>query len=65
MRATFADLYQQAFADFGSRALWNVRQYDHPEPADALAVAKALRLEGNLQARILAERIEAACSALV
>lgn len=51
-------LYRRAFAEFGGRALWNVRELDKPTPRDALAVARQLRIEGNLNARALAERLE-------
>jgi hypothetical protein len=59
----FAQLYRQAFAEFGARALWNKRALDVPTAEDALVVAQALRLEGNRGARTLAERIEFACRA--
>jgi hypothetical protein len=36
-----------------------------PTPADALAITRSLRVEGNLQARRLAEQIEQACRAAV
>ncbi len=51
-------LYRRAFAEFGGRALWNVRELDTPTPRDALAVARQLRIEGDLQARAFAERLE-------
>jgi hypothetical protein len=56
-------LYDQAFQEFGALALWNSRRLSTPTTADAIAVARALRVEGNLRARALAERIEAACRA--
>lgn len=59
----YRDLYQQAFEKFGALALWNSRRLPSPSTADALAVARALRVEGDLHARALAERIEAACRA--
>jgi hypothetical protein len=34
-----------------------------PTPADALAIARSLRVEGNREARQLAEQIEQACRA--
>jgi hypothetical protein len=34
-----------------------------PTPADALAITYTLRVEGDLQARRLAEQIEQACRA--
>jgi hypothetical protein len=61
--ADFASLYRQAFADFGTLALWNKRLLDEPTKEDALVVARALRYEGNLAARRLAEEIEQACHA--
>jgi hypothetical protein len=58
-----ATLYHRAFAEYGTRALWNRRELDAPTPADALVVARALRTEGNREARRLAEQIERACRA--
>lgn len=58
-----ASLYRQAFARYGTRALWNKRLIEKPTPADALVVARALRIEGDRAARRLAERIEEACRA--
>jgi len=56
-------LYQRAFKDYGSRALWNMRPTEEPTPADALAIAKALRTHGGMDGRRLAERIESLCRA--
>ncbi len=56
-------LYERAFAEFGAAALWSRRRLAEPTPADALAVARALRREGDMQARRLAEAIEAAAHA--
>jgi hypothetical protein len=61
--ADYVTLYRQAFAEHRSRALWNVRSFENPSPEDALAVARQLRIEGNMQARFLAEEIERVCSA--
>jgi len=61
----FVTLYRRAFTDFGTRALWNLRVFDSPTPEDALVVARALRVEGDMQARFLAEQIEQACHAAV
>jgi hypothetical protein len=61
----FVTLYRRAFELYGIRALWNVRQLENPEPEDALAAARALRIEGNMKARFLAEEIERACLAPV
>jgi hypothetical protein len=58
-----AGLYRQAFARYGTRALWNRRPLERPTREDALVVARALRIEGDRVARRLAERIEAACRA--
>jgi hypothetical protein len=59
----FASLYRQAFAEYGTRALWNKRPLEKPMPEDALVVARALRIEGDRAARRLAEQIEKACRA--
>ena len=56
-------LYRRAFAESGAQALWNKRLIDQPTPADALVIARALRIEGDLNARRLAEDIEQACRA--
>ncbi len=56
-------LYRSAFKEFGGRALWNVRELEDPGPKDALVIARYLRVEGNLAARRLAERIEKVCHA--
>ena len=47
----FAILYRRAFAEFGTMALWNTRLLT-PTPEDALVVARALRIEGKLQALV-------------
>jgi hypothetical protein len=59
----FRGLYRRAFAEYGTRALWNKRLLDAPTPEDALVVARALRVEGDRDARRLAEQIEQACRA--
>ena len=56
--AQIAALYATAFRDFGARALWNLRQHEHPTIEDALAITRALRIEGDMAARRLAEQIE-------
>jgi hypothetical protein len=61
----YASLYRRAFKEYGTRALWNKRLLDAPTPEDALVIARALRIEGNLDARFLAEQIEHACRAAV
>ena len=62
-RDDFASLYRRAFAEYGVIALWNKRLLEDPTPGDALVVARALRIEGNREARFLAEQIEQACRA--
>lgn len=57
------ELYVRAFAAYGTRALWNMRQLDAPSREDILATAQQLRIEGNLAARQLAEQIERKASA--
>jgi hypothetical protein len=59
----FVTLYRRAFADYGTRALWNLRSFERPTQEDALTVARALRIEGDIRARFLAEAIERACLA--
>ena len=61
----FVALYRRAFAEYGALALWSMRSLEAPTPEDALVVARALRIEGNLQARRLAERIEQVCRAAI
>ncbi|HEY0796982.1 MAG TPA: hypothetical protein VGD64_14510 [Acidisarcina sp.] len=56
-------LYRQAFAEYGAQALWNLRVFEAPTPEDALVVARALRIEGDMRARFLAEKIERVCRA--
>ena len=56
-------LYRRAFAEYGTRALWNIRAVENPTPADALAITKALRTHGRMDGRRLAERIEELCRA--
>ena len=58
-------LYNRAFEQFGASALWSSRPVSEPTPADALAITHSLKVEGNLQARRLAEQIEQACRASV
>ncbi len=59
----YVTLYRRAFEEFGAAALWSSKPAPHPTPADALAITHSLRVEGNLQARRLAEQIEQACRA--
>lgn len=59
----FAKLYHRAFAEYGASALWSSKPVPDPTPEDALAITYSLRVEGNLQARRLAEQIEQACHA--
>jgi hypothetical protein len=56
-------LYHRAFAEHRLRALWNRRELEHPTPEEALTITRSLRVEGNLNARRLAEQIEQACRA--
>jgi len=61
----FVTLYRRAFAEYKAQALWNMRVFDSPTQEDALVVARALRIEGDMQARSLAEQIERVCRAAV
>lgn len=56
-------LYHRAFADYKIHALWNIRELEHPTPEEAMTITRSLRIEGNLNARRLAEQIEQACRA--
>jgi hypothetical protein len=62
-REDLASLYRRAFEEYGTQALWNRRLIEAPTPEDALVVARALRIEGDMGARRLAEEIEQACRA--
>lgn len=59
----FTSLYRKAFQEYRTHALWNKRMVEMPTQEDALVVARALRIEGDLDARRLAEQIENACRA--
>jgi hypothetical protein len=61
----YVTLYRRAFAEYGAHALWNLRAFDTPTYDDAIVVARALRIKGDLVARRLAEQIEQACHAAV
>ena len=64
-RLDFRALYRQAFDTFGAAALWNKARIEDPTPEHALVIAKALRTEGNRQARELAEQIERAVASVL
>lgn len=57
-KAHLRALYARAFDEYGTRALWNMRRFEEPEPGDVLAMTRQLRIEGNLAAMRLAEEIE-------
>jgi hypothetical protein len=61
----FASLYRRAFKEYGASALWSSRPVPEPRPEDALAITWSLHVEGDLNARHLAEQIEKACRAAV
>lgn len=56
-------LYRRAFAEFGARALWNIKEFDEPTVPQMLAITRQLRTEGDMNARRLAEQIEQAARA--
>jgi hypothetical protein len=56
-------LYRRAFAEFRSRALWNISEFEHPTVEQVLAITRQLRTEGDMNARRLAEQIEEAARA--
>lgn len=60
-----ASLYQRAFRDYGASALWSSVPVPDPTLEDLLAITRSLRVEGDLQARRLAEQIEQVCRAAV
>jgi len=55
------DLCRRAFRDYEVKALWSLREPVDPTPAQALVIARALRHNGDLPARRMAERIEELC----
>ncbi|MCG6551311.1 MAG: hypothetical protein L7F77_03210 [Candidatus Magnetominusculus sp. LBB02] len=57
-------LYRMAFEKYGAIALWHSRPVPNPTRDDALAITQSLRVEGDLEARKLAEQIEKACRAV-
>src|SRR5438477_12509902 len=59
----YITLYQRAFEKFGAGALWSSMPVPNPTRADALAITYSLRVEGDREARRLAEQIEQACCA--
>ena len=56
-------LYRRAFAQYGARALWNIKELENPTVEQVLAITRQLRTEGDMGARRLAERIEEAARA--
>jgi hypothetical protein len=56
--AELARLYEKAFAEFGTLALWSYRAAPNPTVAGVLRVAATLRREGNMRARDLADAME-------
>jgi hypothetical protein len=62
-KAEIVGLYRRAFARFGVRALWNIRELEDPTVEQVLAITRQLRTEGDTDARRVAERIEEAARA--
>lgn len=58
-----ARVYHEAFAEFGTMALWSRRASEHPTITQALVIADTLRREGDLRARAVAARLELLCRA--
>ncbi len=56
-------LYEEAFSTYGVSALWSYRPLPAPRPGHALAISRALRANGDLRARDLAERLAQATRA--
>ena len=61
----FRGLYKRAFDEFGVIALWNMARLPAPSPEHALVIARALRINGDRNARLLAEEIEVAARAAI
>lgn len=62
-RPEWRRLYDEAYARFGLRALWSYQPRVDATPRSALQLCYSLRTQGNMAARRLAERLEAACRA--
>lgn len=58
-----AKAYDEAWERYEARCLWNVRRVPSPTPEDALHVARCLRQNGDMTARRLSTRLEAAAHA--
>jgi hypothetical protein len=58
--ADYLALYRRAFEAHGAVALWNKQRLEAPSPEHALVIARALRIEGDRNARSLAEELERA-----
>jgi hypothetical protein len=56
-------VHRRAFAAYGTHALWNKRALENLAKDDALVIARALHIEGDREARRLAEQIEQTCRA--
>lgn len=56
-------LYDEAWAKYGTIALWNHHRLNQPTVAAVVSAARALRTHSNLAGRALAERMEAAVHA--
>jgi hypothetical protein len=61
----FVSLYRRVFKEYEVSALWSSRPVPNPTCEDALAITWSLRVEGDMNARYLAEQIEKACRAAV
>jgi len=62
--AFVVELYRRAFAEYGGRALWNIRQVEaEPTLEQVRAITRQLKTEGDMNARRLAEEIEQAIRA--
>lgn len=59
----FKTLYGRAFKEYGASALWSSKPVPEPTRDDAMAITRSLRVEGDREARRLAEQIEKACRA--
>lgn len=55
---SLVEAYNQAWARYEARCLWNVRRVAQPTAEDARDVAQRLRQYGDMSARRLAARID-------
>jgi hypothetical protein len=50
-KAEVVALYRRAFAQYGARTLWNIKEFEDPTVEQVLAITRQLRTEGDMRAR--------------